>query len=40
MSKSIVREAFVGSVAWTRPFVSFQMSQLSIVPAASLSSPP
>src|SRR5687768_6089591 len=33
MSYSSVREALVGSVAWTFPPVSFQISQLSIVPA-------
>jgi hypothetical protein len=37
MSKSIVRDALVGSVAWTAPSVSFQMSHVSIVPAASRS---
>ena len=35
MSKSMVRAAFVTSVAWTRPPVSFQISQLSTVPNAS-----
>src|SRR4051794_31984957 len=34
MSNSIVRLAFDGSVAWTSPPVSFQISQLSIVPMA------
>src|SRR6266550_2489888 len=36
MSKRSVRDALVGSVACTRPPVSFQISQLSIVPASSL----
>jgi hypothetical protein len=35
MSKSSVRDAFVASVAWTRPPVSFQMSHVSIVPNAT-----
>jgi len=35
MSKQRVREAFEGSVAWTRPPVSCQRSQLSTVPNAS-----
>ena len=35
MSKSSVRDAFVGSVAWTAPPVSCQTSQVSIVPTAS-----
>ncbi len=35
MSYSIVREAFVGSVACTAPPVSCQTSQASTVPAAS-----
>jgi hypothetical protein len=35
VSKSIVREALVGSVAWTRPPVRCHTSQLSTVPAAS-----
>ncbi len=35
MSKSIVREAFVTSVACTCPPVSFHSSQLSMVPKAS-----
>jgi len=35
MSKSIVREALVTSVACTRPPVRFHSSQLSIVPKAS-----
>jgi hypothetical protein len=30
-----VREALLASVAWTRPPVSFQTSQLSTVPKAS-----
>src|SRR5947207_7578385 len=36
MSKRSVRDALVGSVACTRPPVSFQISQVSIVPASSL----
>ena len=35
MLKSIVREAFVRSVAWTLPSVRFQMIQLSTVPKRS-----
>ena len=35
MSKQSVREAFEGSVAWTRPPVSCQRSQVSTVPNAS-----
>ncbi len=36
MLKSMVREALVTSVTWLSPWVSFQMSQLSTVPKASL----
>ena len=35
MSKSMVRLAFVGSVASTSPPVRFHSSQVSIVPSAS-----
>ena len=35
MSKSIVRLAFVASVACTTPPVSFQISQVSMVPTAT-----
>src|SRR6476661_8803870 len=35
MSNNSVRDAFVGSVAWTRARVSFQINQVSIVPARS-----
>ena len=36
MSNKRVRDALVGSVACTRPPVSFQINQVSIVPASSL----
>ena len=35
MSYSIVRAAFVASVAWTAPPVRFQIRKLSMVPKAS-----
>ena len=35
MSKSIVREALVTSVAWVRPLVRFHSSQESTVPNSS-----
>ena len=35
MSYSMVRLALVGSVTWTFPPVSFQISQLSTVPKRS-----
>ena len=35
MSKSMVRLALEGSVAWTAPPVSFHSSQLSMVPTAT-----
>ncbi len=34
MLKSMVREALVGSVAWLAPPVSFDRTQVSVVPKA------